>query len=110
MERRPPGTTALALVQIVTGLFYVITGFPEVVLLNITGFLFMGAAVCMFVVGWELRNLKPWAWWAALVLNSATILFSFLYSENVVASSTAMSLGIITVLYLFVPNIRKQFV
>jgi hypothetical protein len=110
MEHRPPGTTALALVQIVTGVFYVMTGFPDVVRLSITGFLFMGAAFCMFVVGLELRNLKPWAWWAALVLNSATILFSLAYSENVVASSTAMSLGIITVLYLFVPNIRKQYV
>ncbi|MHA2379602.1 MAG: hypothetical protein ACXADS_10000 [Candidatus Thorarchaeota archaeon] len=110
MEYRPPGTTALALVQIVTGLFYVITGFPEMILLNITGFLFMGAAICMFVVGWELRNLKSWAWWAALVLNIATIILAFFYSENVVASSTAMSLGIITVLYLFVPNIRQRFI
>ncbi|MFX1265870.1 MAG: hypothetical protein ACFFH0_10860 [Promethearchaeota archaeon] len=110
MEYTPPGTTALALVQIVTGLFYVLTGFPEVVLLNIAGFLFMGAAVCMFIVGWELRNLKPWAWWAALVLNSTTVLLSFMHSENVVASSTAMSMGIITVLYLFVPSIRAQYV
>jgi len=109
MDNRPPGITALALVQIVTGLFYLMTGFPELILLNIVGFLFMGAAVCMFIVGWELRNLKLWAWWAALLLNSATILVSFLYSENVVASSTAMSLGIITVLYLFVPSIRRQY-
>jgi len=62
MDNRPPGITALALVQIVTGLFYLMTGFPELILLNIVGFLFMGAAVCMFIVGWELRNLKLWIW------------------------------------------------
>ena len=109
MDNRPPGITALALVQVVTGLFCLITGFPEVILLNVVGFLFMGTAVCMFIVGWELRNLKPWAWWVALLLNSTTIILSFIYSQNVVASSTAMSLGIITVLYLFLPNIRRQF-
>ena len=109
MDNRPPGITALALVQIVTGLFYLMTGFPEVILLNVVGFFLMGAAVCMFIVGWELRSLKPWAWWVALLLNSTTIILSFFYSQNVVASSTAMSLGVITLLYLLVPNIRRRF-
>ncbi len=110
MDDRPPGITALALLQVVTGVFYVITGLPEVILHNILGFAFLGAATCMFAVGWELRNLKSWAWWAALLLNGVTVLLSFSYSENVVASSTAMSLGIITLLYLFVPNIRRQYI
>ncbi|MFW9800117.1 MAG: hypothetical protein ACFFD9_06765 [Candidatus Thorarchaeota archaeon] len=110
LAEKHPGLDALSLLMGITGLFYILTGFPWLSSLDLSGFLFIGTGIVMFVVGWFLRKQIMWSWWGALILNIGNILFGILYSVDRVTSSTAIALGVIILFYLLVPEIRRQFI
>ncbi len=109
LTEKHPGLNALSLLMGITGLFYTLTGLPFLLSIDISGFLFIGAGIVMFVVGWFLRRQVTWAWWGAVVLSISNILFGIWYSFDRVTSSTAIALGVIILFYLLVPEIRRQY-
>lgn len=128
-RRRPLGVTIIALLDIITGLIALVGG--------ILGFLGLGLvgeripvivdavagvalviailiAVASLVLGWGLWTLKPWAFWATVIVEVLTIADHLLgwltHHLGTTSSITEIVIPVIIIVYLFADrNVRAAF-
>jgi len=74
LSRKATGVEIWAILMILVGLMYLITGIDVVIFSYIIGYdttgplLWLLYPIFMIVVGWELTNLKYWAWVCTIAL------------------------------------------
>ncbi len=70
-------------------------------------------AILLLILAWALLTLKPWAYWALLIVEIVNILLHFLGYEQTYSFFAILSggiLSIIVVIYLLVDgNVRRAF-
>ena len=110
-----------AIMLILSGLMYLITVIPGVIFSYINGyingydtmaaFLWLLYPIFMIVVGWELTNLKYWAW----VCTIALIVIGIFRTANDAVIYGAwqdilwLAISIVILVYFLAPKTRSQF-
>ena len=120
-ERRPLGITIIAIllfiqaiVEIVGGIFSFLGNIIHNPLSGLlVGWVPLAIGVLVLILAWGLWTLKPWAYWATLILEIVNIvlhLFGFSQTHSLFAIISGGIISIIIVIYLLVdPNVRRAF-
>ena len=121
MSRKATGVEIYAIMLILSGLMYLITFIPAMIFSYIydysNGYDTMAALlwllypIFMIVVGWELTNLKYWAWVCTIALIVIWI-FKILYDAVIYGAWNdilSVAIPIAILVYFLVPKTRSQF-
>lgn len=113
---RPLGVVILALLQILSGLFYVVAGGLAVLAAGLAGIfgiiLLLAGAVLLIVgivgliIGFGLWNMRSWAWLWAIIINILGIIFSL---GNPAQNALGIIVSLIIIIYLMTPDIKSRF-
>jgi hypothetical protein len=119
--RRPLGITIIAILLFIQAIFEIVGGifsfFGNIIHNPLTGLLVgwvpLAIGVLVFILAWGLWTLKPWAYWATLILEIVNIVLHLLgYSQthSIFAIISGGIISIIIVIYLLVDrNVRNAF-
>lgn len=119
--RRPLGITIIAILMFIQAIFEIIIGifsfFGRLITNPLAGLLVgwipLAIGVLLFILAGGLWTLKPWAYWATLVLEIVNIVFHFLgyqQTHSLFAIISGGIISIIVVIYLLVDgNVRRAF-
>lgn len=119
--RRPLGITIISILMFIQAIFEIVVGFfsffGSVISSPLAGLLVgwvpLAIGVLLFILAWGLWTLKPWAYWATLILEIVNIVLHFLGYSQVHSLFAIISGGIISiiiVIYLLVDgNVRRAF-
>lgn len=119
--RRPLGITIIAIILFIQAVFEIVGGifsFLGHLITNPLAGLFVGwiplaMGILLLILVRGLWTLRPWAYWAILVLEIVNIVFHFLGYQQTHSLFAIISGGIISiiiVIYLLVdPNVRRAF-
>lgn len=109
------GIIILAVLQLLSALFYLATGALLLLPLLVTPLAILGAwfALIFLIVGivglilfYGLWTLKSWAWLWTLIINILGILGGL---GNIMGNIIGLAISIIIVIYLLMPDIRSKF-
>jgi uncharacterized membrane protein (DUF2068 family) len=119
--RRPLGITIIAILMFIQAVLEIIFGFfsffGSIIHNPLTGLLVgwvpLAVGVLLFILAWGLWTLKPWAYWATLILEIVNIVLHFLgygQTHSIFAIISGGIISIIIVIYLLVDrNVRRAF-
>ncbi len=119
--RRPLGITIIAILLFIQAIFEIVGGifsFLGHIIHNplsglLVGWVPLAIGVLVLILAWGLWTLKPWAYWATLILEIVNIvlhLFGFSQTHSLFAIISGGIISIIIVIYLLVdPNVRRAF-
>ena len=120
--RRPLGITIIAILMFIQAIIGIIFGiivlvgsvFANFFAALLVGWIPLAIALLLFLLAWGLWTIKPWAYWATLVLEIIYILinlFSFGQPNHSVFGILSGGLvSVIIVIYLLVDgNVRRAF-
>ena len=120
-ERRPLGITIIAILLFIQAIIEIIGGFFSFfgsIIHNplsglLVGWVPLAVGVLLFILAWGLWTLKPWAYWATLILEIVNIVLHFLgynQTHSLFAIISGGIISIIIVIYLLVDgNVRRAF-
>ena len=121
-RRRPFGVTIIAIllfisavIEIIAGLFFLLGSIVSNPLAGLLGgWIPLAVAILSFILAWGLWTLKPWAYWATVILevfNIVVHLFSFGQSNHSFGDIFGGGLiSLIILIYLLVDrNVREAF-
>ena len=120
-ERRPLGITIIAILLFIQAIFEIIVGifsfFASIIHNPLAGLLVgwipLIVGVLLFILAWGLWTLRPWAYWATLILEIVNIVLHFLgynQTHSIFAIISGGIISIIIVIYLLVDgNVRRAF-
>jgi len=113
---KPIGIVILAILQLLSALFYLAVGGLAVIAAaasGIFGIFFAFVGLIFLIIGiiglilfYGLWNLKGWAWLWTLIVNILGILGGIM---DPIANIIGLAISIIIVIYLFVPSTRAAF-
>ncbi|HXL37636.1 MAG TPA: hypothetical protein VN954_10595, partial [Ktedonobacteraceae bacterium] len=79
----------------------------------LVGWIPLIVGVLLFILAWGLWTLRPWAYWATLILEIVNIVLHFLgygQTHSILAIISGGIISIIIVIYLLVDrNVRRAF-
>ena len=119
--RRPLGISIIAIILFIQAVFEIVVGIFSFLGRLITnplaglfvGWIPMAIGVLLLILAWGLWTLKPWAYWATLVLEIVNIVLHFLgyqQAHSLFAIISGGIISIIVVIYLLVDrNVRRAF-
>jgi len=119
--RRPLGITIIAILLFIQAVLEIIAGifsFLGRLITNplaglLVGWVPLVVGILLFILAWGLWTLKPWAYWATLVLEIVNIVLHFLgygQTHSILAIISGGIVSIIIVIYLLVDgNVRRAF-
>ncbi len=119
--RRPLGITIIAILLFIQAIVEIVGGFfsffgslihdPLSGLL--LGWIPLVVGVLLFILAWGLWTLRPWAYWATLILEIVNIVLHFFgltQTHSLFAVISGGIISIIIVIYLLVDgNVRRAF-
>ncbi len=119
--KRPLGITIISILMFIQAIFEIVVGifsfFGSVIHDPLSIFLvawiplIMG--ILLFVLAWGLWTLRPWAYWATLILEIVNIVLHFFgygQTHSLFAIISGGIISIIIVIYLLVDgNVRRAF-
>jgi hypothetical protein len=113
---RPLGVAILALLQILSGLLWLVLGATAVIaagLVGIFGFilLFAGALLLIIgiiglIIGFGLWGMRSWAWIWAIIINFIGLIIGL---TNPAQNVLGIVVSLIIIVYLMTPDIRSRF-
>jgi hypothetical protein len=121
VPRRPLGITIIAIILFIQAIFEIVVGivaFFANIIRNplaglLVGWLPLAIGILLFILARGLWTLRPWAYWATLILEIVNIVLHFLgYSQthSLFAIISGGIISIIIVIYLLVDgNVRRAF-
>ncbi len=119
--RRPLGITIISILLFIQAIFEIIVGiiaFVGTTLASplaglLVGWIPLAIGVLLFILAWGLWTLKPWAYWATLIVEIVSIVTHFLgygQTHSILAIISGGIISIIIVIYLLVDgNVRRAF-
>ena len=120
-RRRPLGISIIAIILFIQAVYEIVVGifsFLGRLITNplaglLVGWIPLVLGILLFILAWGLWTLKPWAYWATLVLEIVNIVLHFLGYQQTHSLFAVISGGIISiivVIYLLVDrNVRRAF-
>jgi len=120
-ERRPLGITIIAILMFIQAILEIVVGifsfFGSIIHNPLAGLLVgwipLIVGVLLFILAWGLWTLRPWAYWATLILEIVNIVLHFLgygQTHSILAIISGGIISIIIVIYLLVDrNVRRAF-
>jgi uncharacterized membrane protein (DUF2068 family) len=119
--KRPLGITIISILMFLQAIFEIVVGFfsffgsvihdPLSIFLVAWIPLIMG--ILLLILAWGLWTLKPWAYWATLILEIVNIVLHFLgygQTHSIFAIISGGIISIFIVIYLLVDgNVRRAF-
>jgi uncharacterized membrane protein (DUF2068 family) len=120
-RRRPLGITIIAILLFIQAVFEIVVGIFSFIGRLITnplsgllvGWIPLAIGVLLLILAWGLWTLRPWAYWATLVLEIVNIVLHFLgyqQTHSIFAVISGGIISIIVVIYLLVDrNVRRAF-
>jgi uncharacterized membrane protein (DUF2068 family) len=121
ITKRPLGITIIAILMFIQAIFEIVVGifsfFGNIISNPLSGLLVgwipLAVGVLIFILAWGLWTLRPWAYWATLILEIVNIVLHFLgynQTHSVFAIISGGIISIIIVIYLLVDrNVRRAF-
>jgi hypothetical protein len=119
--RRPLGITIIAILMFIQAIFEIVIGifsfFGSIIHNPLSGLLVgwipLVIGILVLILAWGLWTLRPWAYWATLILEIINIVLHFAgYSQthSIFAIISGGIISIIIVIYLLVDrNVRRAF-
>ena len=119
--KRPLGITIIAILLFIQAIFEIVVGifsfFANIIRNPVDGLLVgwvpLAIGILVFFLAWGLWTLKPWAYWATLILEIVNIVLHFLgynQTHSIFAIISGGIISIIIVIYLLVDrNVRRAF-
>ncbi len=119
--RRPLGITIIAILLFIQAVLVIVGGifsffghlFSNPLSGLLVGWIPLAIGVLLFILAWGLWTIKPWAYWATLVLEIVNIVLHFFGYQQTHSFFAIISGGIISlivVIYLLVDrNVRRAF-
>ncbi len=119
--RRPLGITIISIIMFIQAILEIIGGFfsffGSVIHNPLTGLLVgwvhLISGILLFILAWGLWTLKPWAYWATLILEIVIIVLHFIgygQSHSILEIISGGIISIIIVIYLLVDgHVRRAF-
>jgi hypothetical protein len=119
--RRPLGITIIAILMFIQAIFEIVVGifafFGNIIRNPLSGLLVgwipLAVGVLVLILAWGLWTLRPWAYWATLILEIVNIVLHFLgynQTHSIFAIISGGIISIIIVIYLLVDgNVRRAF-
>ena len=119
--KRPLGITIIAILMFIQAVYEIVVGifsfFGNIISNPLSGLLVgwipLAVGVLIFILAWGLWTLRPWAYWATLILEIANIVLHFLgynQTHSIFAIISGGIISIIIVIYLLVDrNVRTAF-
>ena len=119
--KRPLGITIIAILLFIQAVIEILVGifaFIGATLVNpaaglLLGWIPLAIGIITFIVAWGLWTLRPWAYWATLILEIVNIVLHFLgygQTHSIFAIISGGIISIIIVIYLLVDgNVRRAF-
>lgn len=119
--RRPLGITIIAILLFIQAVLVIVGGifsffghlFRNPLSGLLVGWIPLAIGVLLFILAWGLWTLKPWAYWATLVLEIVNIVlhfFGYQQTHSLFAIISGGIISIIVVIYLLVDrNVRRAF-
>jgi hypothetical protein len=121
ITKRPLGITIIAILMFIQAIFEIVVGifsfFGNIISNPLSGLLVgwipLAVGVFIFFLAWGLWTLRPWAYWATLILEIVNIVLHFLgynQTHSIFAIISGGIISIIIVIYLLVDrNVRRAF-
>lgn len=121
VPRRPLGITIIAIILFIQAIFEIVVGifaFFGNIIRNplaglLVGWLPLAIGILLFILARGLWTLRPWAYWATLILEIVNIVLHFLgynQTHSLFAIISGGIISIIIVIYLLVDgNVRRAF-
>ncbi|HLX40778.1 MAG TPA: DUF2127 domain-containing protein [Ktedonobacteraceae bacterium] len=109
---RPLGITIIAIIMAVFGILGIIAGIGLLSFSASLGFITIIMGVLQVILAWGLWTLRPWAYWATVILEVLALLNAiFALSTGVPGQGIfGMVIALIILIYLFAdPNVRAAF-
>src|SRR5258707_15110690 len=86
IPRRPLGITIIAIILFIQAIFEIVVGifafFANIIRNPVAGLLVgwlpLAIGILVFILAWGLWTLRPWAYWATLILEIVNIVLHFL--------------------------------
>ena len=119
--RRPLGITIIAILMFIQAIFEIVVGifsfFGNLISNPLSGLLVgwipLAVGVLIFILAWGLWTIRPWAYWATLILEIVNIVlhfFGYNQTHSIFAFISGGIISIIIVIYLLVDgNVRRAF-
>ena len=119
--RRPLGISIIAILLFIQAIFEIAVGFLALFAITLAnplagflvGWIPLLMAILLFVLAWGLWTLKPWAYWATLIVEIVNIVLHFLgygQTHSIFAILSGGIISIIIVIYLLADgNVRRAF-
>ena len=113
MSGKPMGVLILFLIQLISALFWIISGVLVVMALGIFGAIFglisLIVGIILLIIAFGLYGLKSWAWMWALIFNIIGLIAGLLGDLTSLTNLIGIVLSAIVVIYLLLPDIRSRF-
>lgn len=119
--RRPLGISIISILLFIQAIFEIVVGifsfFSHLITNPLNGLLVgwipLAIGILLFVLAWGLWTLRPWAYWATLILEIVNIVlhfFGYYQTHSIFAIISGGIISIIIVIYLLVDrNVRRAF-
>jgi hypothetical protein len=115
-KNRPIGITIIAILMIISGIFFIISGIG-LTALGVLSLVFLAGGIgsiilgiASLVVAWGLLKGAGWAWIITLIITIISIIVNI---ASLAGGSTANIIGIIIngiiIYYLYRPNVKSYF-
>ena len=121
MRKRPLGITIISILLFIQAIFEIVVGFFALFAMTLAnplagllvGWIPLLMGVLLFILAWGLWTIKPWAYWATLIVEIVNIVLHFLgynQTHSIFAILSGGIISIIIVIYLLVDgNVRRAF-
>ncbi|MFX1482506.1 MAG: hypothetical protein ACFFCP_04870 [Promethearchaeota archaeon] len=109
------GLDLISDIYMITGAAMGVAGFFLLFTISFTGLIAIGYGLLVVAVGYYLDNLRPAAWWFAVITGIVPLpffLYYFIVAINITTGFTLilnLILAILVVGYLLKPNVRSLF-
>lgn len=111
MEKgRPLGITIIAILLIINGIIFLVTGTGILIFLPFIGIPLIIIGIANLFVAWGLLKGKGWAWIFTLIVNGISIILNAVsIASGNVGAIVGIIINAVIIYYLYRPNVRSYF-
>lgn len=108
-KHRPLGVTIIAILLILGGLLWLVSGL--ILLIILVGIVFLALGIAYLVMAYGLLKGRGWAWTISLILSAIGIVAGIYYitQNNIGGAIVSLIINGVIIYYLYRPNVKAFF-
>ena len=108
-KHRPLGVTIIAILLILGGLVWLVSGL--ILLIILVGIVFLALGIAYLVMAYGLLKGRGWAWTISLILSGIGIVAGIYHitQNNLGGAIVSFIINVVIIYYLYRPNVKAFF-